>query len=238
MKEKLSVPIAIIVAGVVIALAIIVTKGSGPLADQSQQGVNDAAQVQADPSLDQVAEVISKDHIKGNINAKVKIIEYSDFECPFCKRFHSTMNQVMDEYGESGDVAWVYRQFPLDSLHPEKARLEAATSECVAEIGGNDAFWVFADAFFAVTPSNNQTDVAVVLPEIISNLGLSQEKIDECVSSGRYDQDIQDDINNALATGGRGTPWSIIVTESGEKYPINGAQPYAGIKALIDIALE
>lgn len=238
MKEKLSVPIAIIVAGVVIALAIIVTKGSGPLADQPQQGVNDAAQVQADPSLDQVAEVISKDHIKGNINAKVKIIEYSDFECPFCKRFHSTMNQVMDEYGESGDVAWVYRQFPLDSLHPEKARLEAATSECVAEIGGNEAFWAFADAFFAVTPSNNQTDVAVVLPEIISNLGLSQEKIDECVSSGRYDQDIQDDINNALATGGRGTPWSIIVTESGEKYPINGAQPYAGIKALIDIALE
>ncbi|KAA3625765.1 MAG: hypothetical protein DWQ02_21200 [Bacteroidetes bacterium] len=237
-KEKLSIPVAIIIAGIVIALAIILTRGSGTLVNQPQQQVGNGNQVQANPSLDQVAKITSKDHIKGNKNAPVKIIEYSDFECPFCKRFHNTMNQVMDEYAEGGQVAWVYRHFPLDSLHPEKARLEAVTSECVAEIGGDEAFWAFADAFFAVTPSNNQTDVVVVLPEIISDLGLSQRKIDECVASGRYDQDIQNAIDNAIATGGRGTPWSIIVTESGEKYPVNGAQPYGAVKALIDIALE
>ncbi len=235
-EKKLSTPGAIIIAGIIVALAVVFIGGLN-----NDISVKNQIQTQAGKSkisLENIVPITSKDHIRGDINAPIKIVEYSDFECPFCKSFHNTMNQVMDEYGENGQVAWVYRHFPLDNLHPVKARLEAVTSECVAELGNNDAFWAFADAFFVVTPSNNRTEVDTVLPKIISDLGLSQEKIDECVTSGKYDQDVQDDIDNAIATGGRGTPWSILVTENGKQYPINGAQPYEAVKALIDIALK
>lgn len=231
------IPLAIIIAGGLVAGAVILG-GRGTTSNVTSNSQPNQIAPQPAGSTDSINAITSADHIRGNPDAPVKIVEYSDFECPFCKRFHNTMNQVINEYGKDGQVAWVYRHFPLDQLHPVKARLEAITSECVAEIGGNDAFWQFADKFFAATPSNNQTDVDIVLPKIIREIGLSQSEIDECVASGKYDQHIQDDIDNAIATGGRGTPWSIIVAPNGETFPLSGAQPYQSVKQLIDIALK
>ena len=235
--EKFSIPGAIIVGAVIIGIAVIFALG-GSRSDTTTQQPQAPQQEQPSVSIDEVAPVTADDHIRGDINAPIKIVEYSDFECPFCKRFHEeTMQKVMDEYGESGKVAWVYRQWPIEGLHPIKARKEAVTSECIAEIGGNDAFWKFADRFMELTPSNNRTDIDVVLPQIVEELGLSQSAIDECVASGRYDEHINDDIENAMATGGRGTPWSIIVTEDKE-LPLNGAQPYEAVSQIIEILLE
>ncbi len=235
--EKMMIPIAIVITGVLIAGAVIYSgqRGGSNLAGNTPP----PAQVQQPTgNTDNVAPVTSEDHIRGSIDAAVKIVEYSDFECPFCKRIHTTMKEVVDEYSESGQVAWVYRQFPLDSLHPVKARLEATVSECVAEIGGNDAFWEFADRFFELTPSNNRTDLEVVIPQIIGEMGLSQSAINECVSSGKYDKHIQDNIDNAVASGGRGTPWSVVIGPNGDTYPLSGAQSAASIKQLIEIALK
>ena len=89
--------------------------------------------------------VSDQDHILGNLNAPVKLIEYSDLQCPFCGRFHPTMQRVVKEYGDQ--VAWVYRHFPLESIHPN-ARPLANASECAANLGGNDSFWKFVDAVF------------------------------------------------------------------------------------------
>ncbi len=177
-----------------------------------------------------------RDHIRGNPNAPVTLIEYSDFECPFCKRFHATAKKAVDD--SNGQVRWVYRHFPLDELHPVKARKEAAASECAAEIGGKDAFWKFADRFYELTPSNNRTDIETVLPQIAREIGLDKAKFASCLASGRYDRRIQEDYENAVATGGRGTPWTIIVSKSGKTYPLSGAQPYATVKQLIDLALQ
>lgn len=88
--------------------------------------------------------VSGDDHRRGPENAKVYLIEYSDFECPYCSRFHPTTQQILDEYD---DVAIIYRHFPLDSIHP-KARSAALASECVFEQGGDEAFWKFADEIF------------------------------------------------------------------------------------------
>jgi len=231
------IPLAIIIAGGLVAGAVFFG-GGGNTSNVASNTQPTQVAPQPTGSTDSVNPLTKADHVRGNPDAEVIIVEYSDFECPFCKRFHGTMNQVMDEYGASGQVAWVYRQFPLDQLHPVKARLEAATSECVAEIGGNDAFWEFADRFYELTPSNNQTDVDTVLPQIIGELGLSQSAIDECVASGKYDQHIQDDIDNAVATGGRGTPWSVVISSNGETFPLSGAQPYNSVKQLIDISLK
>ncbi len=117
-------------------------------------------ETKANPSLEKMSPVTSADHIQGDINAPVKVVEYSDLECPFCKRFHTTMQQVMKEYGKD-KVAWVFRQFPLSQLH-SKSPKEAEATECVAELGGNDAFWKFVDLINEVTPSNNALDKAVI----------------------------------------------------------------------------
>lgn len=177
----------------------------------------------------------SRDHIRGNPAAPVTLIEYSDFECPFCKRFHPTVKKLVDESG--GQVRWVYRHFPLDALH-SKARKEAVASECAAEIGGNEAFWKFADRFFELTPSNNRTDIDTVLPQIASEIGLDKAIFASCLASGKHDRRIAEDVKDAVATGGRGTPWSFVVSRSGKAYPLSGAQPYVAVKQLVDLALE
>ena len=232
-KNNLAVPIAIVIAGALIAGAVYWSArgDSVAVAPQPQAGAGNTA------GLENMNPIEDSDHIRGNPNAPVKIVEYVDMECPFCKRFHSTMQQVMDEYGKNGKVAWVYRHFPLDSIHSQ-ARTEAVASECANELGGSDAFWKYADRFFELTPSNNQTNIATVLPQIAREIGLDETKFNSCLASKKYDKHIQDDLDNATATGGNGTPWSIIVTASGKKYPLSGAQPYEAVKQLIELALQ
>jgi len=111
-------------------------KGTGTL----PQGVE---KYSADKAA-KLPKLTSSDHVRGDRNADVLLIEYSDFQCPFCQRFHPTAQQALDENKE---VALVYRHFPLDQLHP-LARPAALASECVAEIGGDEAFWKFADEVF------------------------------------------------------------------------------------------
>lgn len=236
-NNNLTIPVAIVIAGALIAGAVYLgtSKGTETVTGNNQQPRQVAQQT---GSLDEMRAISKDDHIRGNPDAPVMIVEYSDFECPFCKRFHPTMQQVMDEYGKDGKVAWVYRHFPLDQLHPVKARKEAVASECAAELGGNDAFWKYADRFFELTPSNNQTNIDTVLPQIAKEIGLDEAKFASCLASNKYDAHIEDDVQNAAATGGNGTPWSIVVAKNGKKYPLSGAQPYASVKQLIDLALQ
>jgi len=232
------IPAAIVIAGAFVAIALYFgTPSSAPVAvgtGSNQPAV--AQQPEPTGSTDAVRPVTSEDHIKGNPDAPIKIVEYSDFECPFCKRFHDTMNEVMDKYGDSGEVAWVFRQFPLDQLHPVKARAVAVASECAAEQGGNDAFWKFTDGYFNVTLTNNRTDIETVIPQLVKETGLDQVAFQTCFESGKYDQHIEDDIANAVETGGRGTPWSVMIGPDGTTYPINGAQPLEAVEQLINIA--
>ena len=231
------IPLAIIIAGGLVAGALIFgNRGTTSNVDSGAPPIRTAPQPAG--SLDDIDPITSADHIRGNPDAPVKIVEYSDFECPFCKRFHSTMQQIMTEYGKGGQVAWIYRHFPLDSIHPKNARVVAVVAECVAEQKGNCAFWEFTDAFFVVTLTNDRTDLVTALPQIYSDIGVDQAQIEACVASGKYDQHIQDDIDNAIATGGRGTPWSIIVGSNGQMFPLSGAQPYSSVKQLVDLALQ
>lgn len=113
--------------------------GMEKVAPELQQYVADGKNLAYKP-------VDENDHIRGSVDAKIKLIEYSDFECPFCKRHHPVMQQLVSTYSAS-DFAWVYRHLPLTSIHPTAQPL-AEASECAAEIGGNDGFWAFADAVF------------------------------------------------------------------------------------------
>lgn len=172
------------------------------------------------------------DWIKGDKNADISIIEFSDLECPFCKRFHATMQQVVADY--DGKVNWIYRHFPLTSLH-SKAPKEAEATECAGEQGGNDAFWAYTDRLFEITPANNGLD-ASQLPVIADYVGLDVNKFNECLDSGKYAKKVQEQSKQAQAAGGRGTPYSVIIAGD-QKIPIPGALPIDSVKSLIDSLL-
>jgi protein-disulfide isomerase len=104
----------------------------------------DTSDVSNDIAINPVNE---DDHILGQLDAEVVLVEYSDFLCPYCSDFHDTMNQIVDTY-EDSRVAWVYRHFPIPQLHPQAPRY-ARASECVADLEGNEAFWSFTDHVFA-----------------------------------------------------------------------------------------
>ena len=229
-KTNMGVPAAIILAGVLVAGAVLL---SGNKSNTAQVNVKQQPQVaeQETGNLEKMIPISASDHIRGNPEALVKIVEYSDTECPFCKRFHDTMKQVMENEGKQGKVAWVYRHFPLDQLH-SKARKEAEATECAAELGGNDKFWAYLDRLMEITPANNGLDLAE-LPKIAQYIGLDTDKFNECLTSDRYAKKIEEHVQNAQATGGNGTPWSIVVSKNGKKYPLSGAQPYASVKVLI-----
>lgn len=232
-KGNYSVPVAIVIAGVLIAGALFFSISNNQNTIGNQPAPNVPEQTD---TTDKMRKVSTDDHTKGNPNAKVKIVEYSDFECPFCQRFHQTMNRIIDEYGADGEVAWVYRHFPLDQLHPRNARKAAIASECANEQGGNVMFWKFIDRYFEKTPSNDQADETFI-PQIAKDVGLDAAVFEACMASGKYDKHVQDDVDNAVATGGQGTPWSIIITPDGETISINGAQPYEAVKATIGALL-
>jgi protein-disulfide isomerase len=237
-SNQFLIPAAIVIAGALIAGGLYFSNlGSGSQPVTNTGNTQPVAQApEPTGSIDAVRPVTSEDHIKGNPDALIKIVEYSDFECPFCKRFHDTMNEVMDKYGDSGEVAWVFRQFPLEQLHPVKAQAVAVASECAAELGGNDAFWKFTDGYFNVTLGGNRTDIETVIPQLVKDIGLNQAAFQTCLESGKYDDHIAADVANAVETGGGGTPWSVMIGPDGTTYPINGAQPLAAVEQLIKIA--
>lgn len=178
----------------------------------------------------QLAAITDEDWIRGNKNAKVSVVEFSDTECPFCKKFHPTMQRLIEEYPD--DVNWVYRHFPLDSLH-QKARRESEATECAGEQG---KFWEYLDRLFEITPSNDGLQ-DTQLPQIAEDVGLNVEEFETCLESGTYASKVAEDVADAQAAGGRGTPYSVVVVGD-EKIPVSGAVPYEQLKTIIDSVLE
>lgn len=200
--------------------------------DAGQKELNDETAPDSGSQVD-LAPITAEDHVRGDLNkAQAVIVEFSDYDCPFCQRFHPTMNQIMSDY--EGQVAWVYRHFPLDSLHPN-ARTKAEASECVASLGGNEAFWEFTDALY---DEARGTISVAQLEEIAAETGVSQAKFQECLDGGETEELVQEDYLDAVASGGRGTPHSIIMTRDGKTYPISGALPVSDIKAVLDPILQ
>jgi protein-disulfide isomerase len=231
----LTTPIAVLLGFIIMTIVI---AGSGYyLYSDFKKTVMGGGQANQQPepsyTLEAVAPITNEDHIRGNPNAKVKIVEYSDTECPFCKRFHFTMTDLMKEYGNNGDVAWVYRHMPLPQLH-QKAQKEAEATECAEELGGKDAFWKYLDRMMEITPSNDGLETKE-LTNIAKYVGLNATSFNECLNSGRMADKVNAQAKNGAETGGNGTPWSIVIGPN-KKLPLSGAMPIDTIKAMIEEA--
>ncbi len=283
-ESKLTIPFAIICAGALIAGGIFLSRennsaGSSAAAAVARgpEAVRSLFDSGDDKTLNQpndapreivVRPLDETDRVRGNPDAALVIVEYSDTECPFCKRFHTTMQQIMAEYGKSGTVAWAYRHFPLVSLHP-KAPREAEALECARALGGTTAFWKYADRLFEITPSNNGLDLAE-LPNIAEYAGLDRAKFAACLEKGASRALIEKEYNEAAAAGGSGTPFSvfllknapqksewqkiltlferyrdpntgalpIVISPDGTRVSLSGAMPYDIMKTVIDGLLK
>jgi len=207
---------AILIVGILIAGAILLkgTNNEKVRAPVVNNGENTIIQ--------NIRPVSANDHIMGNQNAKIVIVEYSDLECPFCKVFHNTMQRVVNESNDK--VAWVYRHYPIPALH-SKALQEAEATECAWEQGGNNAFWKYTDRVFEITPSNNGLDINE-LPKIAEYTGLNVSSFNDCLSSGKFKTKIQADVDDGSKAGVRGTPSSFILVNGKVIDTIPGAQSY------------
>jgi len=212
-----------LIAGALIAWGLASNDGGTKTPDEVDNGNTTAKEI---------LPVTEKDHILGNPNAELVLIEYSDLECPFCKNFHLTTKQLMEDYGKDGKLAIVFRHFPLDQLH-SKARTEAIATECAAKLGGNTKFWEYMDELFAVTPSNNGLDLAQ-LPVIAETIGLDVEEFTTCQKDPAMAEIVEAHFQDGIVAGAQGTPYSLIIEKDGTQTVVNGAQPYNIVKSTIE----
>jgi len=200
------------------------------------------------PDTSALPPVTAADHILGNPNAPIKIVEYSDPSCPYCKMFQATMLEVMQSYGASGKVAWVYRHFPLDKpdqngnvLHPN-ASAQANAFECAASVGGNSGFWAFEKDWYATFPNNGASETSVAdngqIMQTAKDVKLDTSAFGDCVLGNKFASIVNNEYTVGLTLGIDGTPTSYIVSSSGQPIAMQGAQNYATVSATINAILQ
>lgn len=219
---------SLVVVALFIAIGVFIATTTEPPKEASkllEQETNGVAEIRP---------ISAEDHILGNPNAEIFIVEYSDTECPFCKMFHYTMHEVIAE--SDGNVAWVYRHFPIEQLH-RKAFREALATECAAEQGGNEVFWIYVDQIYARTNSNDSLPDSELF-NIAGELGLNMETFTTCIETEKYAQKVNNDITDARIAGATGTPSSFIVSNGTVLDTIPGASPKEVVLEKIQKALN
>jgi protein-disulfide isomerase len=156
---------------------------------------------------------------RGPANSPVTIVEFSDFECPFCKRAHPTLMQLLEKY--AGKVRLVYHDFPLESIHPQ-ARRAAEAARCANDQG---KFWEYSDILFSESPNLGPED----LKRYAAQVGIDVKKFEDCVSAGVHKTTVQKDLDEGNRLGITGTPAFFI-----NGRPLTGAQPAEAFARIID----
>lgn len=233
---------AILIAGALVFLGVSLGNNGGSaggnFAEQlaayeaQQQEAQLAAQAEQERlAAEQAKNVLppnDDDHILGDRDALISIIEYSDFECPFCKRFAPTPKLAIE--ANPGVVNSVFRHFPLGFHNPEATNAALAT-ECAADQG---KFWEYHDEYFERTNSNKQI-AAGAIQDIAQDIGLNMSEFNSCYDSQRHADKVQEDLQSGADAGVTGTPGNIIRNnETGEVRFLPGAFPIESIQAAID----
>lgn len=178
---------------------------------------------------------LARDHIYGDPAAEITLIEYSDFECPYCQRFHTTAKEIVDS--SDGKVNWVYRHFPLSFHNGAQKRAEA--SECANELGGNVAFWKYTDALYERAGANGKGVPLNELAALATEIGLDGQPFKECLDSGKYAARVAEDVTEGGEIGITGTPGNILLHNgTGEVILSAGAQPLSAFEAQISSMLQ
>ena len=173
--------------------------------------------------------VTGRGHKRGAANPVMTVIEYGDFECPFCKKFHPTLSSFLAANVE--EVQVIYRQLPLH-IH-ELAREKAHASECAAELGGEAAFWQYHDMLYDRADANVLGISLSDLPTFAAELGIEEAAFNTCMASGKHYPRIDIDVSGATAAGISGTPTSVIIANDGSGTVIPGTIPTEGLESIL-----
>ena len=225
-KLNINIGLAIIVVGVIIAGAILL-RGKGPTAPTPTPG-------NPTPSAGTIKPISADDHILGNPNAKVVMVEYADYQCPFCGRFFTqTIEPVKKNYVDTGKIAFVYRDFAF--LGPESQKSSEAT-ECANDQG---KYWEYHNYLFIHQNGENEGGFADKnLKTFAQTLGLNTDQFNTCLDSGKYTQKVKDSTAEAGSIGVNSTPQSFILKDGKVVDEVKGAYPYADVSAKLDAALK
>jgi len=225
-KTKFILPGAILIAALMISGSVVFySLNTGKLGANIKQTGGPAAGVKVNVSADD-------DAVSGNEKAKVTIIEFSDFQCPFCRVFWSeAYQQIKKEYIDTGKIKFVYRDYPL-SFHPA-AQVSAEASECAREQG---KFWEMHDKIFSEQAKQGSGTITYGVPELkkwASQIGLNLDNFNQCLNSGKYKSEVENDFADGSSYGVSGTP-TLYINGS----PVIGAQPFSVFKEIIDNELK
>src|SRR3989344_3104502 len=221
--QKYGTPLAILAGAAIIAVGIYFSKN--PFTP-TPSGTNTVGEVQrVDVSADD-------DPVLGAANAPVTIIEFSDFQCPYCRQFwRDTLPQIKANYIDKGLVKLVYRDFPLSNIHPS-AQAAAEAGECAQSQG---KFWEFHDAVFAAQDEQSAGTVAFTADDVKSwgaEVGLVAA-FNECVDSGSNRAEVLKDFQDGAKAGVGGTPTFFV-----NGIAVEGALPYTQFQQLLDQELS
>lgn len=244
-----------IIAGAILLGSVIVSAGiffsggtfqdaldADPAGVRQPSGNPSPAAERPDGRSDEPVKVSTDDDpVLGDKNAPITVIEFSDYECPFCKKsFTEVLPELKKTYIDTGKVKLVYRDFPL-SFHANAGK-EAEAAECARSLGNDATYFKFHDQIFTQTTSNGTGLALTQLPVIAKSIGLDAGRFQQCLDSGKFKEEVAKDMADGLAVGISGTP-SWIIGASSEDGVITGdvlvgAQPFSAFKAIIDEKLK
>jgi len=181
---------------------------------KQKQQLKNAISQQAQKKLRPVS--VTRDHIYGDPSAPVSIVEFSDFECPYCRKIHPVLKRLVNE--SNNQVNWVFRHYPL-SFHKPIAQQEAEASECIAHLAQNEGFWHFVDALFAM-PHRGKQNRDKLINQAASKVNITSKDLNECMKTGQFKQRVLADEKEALDIGLRGTPANILIHHPSKKMRI------------------
>ncbi len=233
MNKKTPSPIflALIISGLIISIAYYVSEKNRK-DDLVSQNANNATTTS---SLESVRGVQANDHILGNPEAPIVFFVYSDFSCPYCKKYHKTMESLLRIYGHEGEVAWVFRHMPFVQLHPESP-MYALASECVADSAGNEGFWKFANTLFEKADPLNPVN-AGDLVALAENAGADRQNFVTCMRSNKLMERVTMDFDEAMVAGGKGTPFTIVDIK-GKRESFKGAEKLRVLALFVQNAIR
>ena len=224
-KRSNFLSISILAAALIIGGSLIYSaglKGGGGAPPVAQVAGNEAAS-NNNPGIDD-------DVILGDPNAPVTLIEWGDYQCPFClKMFEETEVKLREDYVKTGKLKMVYRDFPLDQLHPF-ARRAAEAAECARDA---EKYWAYHDLLF-----NRQEEIpSMDFVAVAEELRLDTAQFKQCFDSRKYQDEVQKDYDDGIAAGVTGTPGNFIISGNFSRF-LAGALPYQAFKAAIEEALQ
>lgn len=238
-----------LIIGITLSLIVVAFFSGYTLGSQTVQPLVIQENPQAKPSTPQPTQAppteekrvfisLSDDPVKGNPNAPVTMVEFSDFQCPFCERFFTqTLPQIQQNYVDSGKVKLVYRDFPLESIHPN-AKAASIAAECADD---QKMFWQYHDKLFggqAQWASLSASDATNTFKQYATELGLNSENFNSCLDSPKISDEIDQDLQNGSNYGVTGTPAFFIGNDKDGYVMVIGAKPFSAFQQAIDKELS